>query len=69
MKLNRTGGGDLKAHCSSKAVSWGNAILDKLVWILVEVNKRRNLERSTGNKRIDIVDWILLSILFVIPSD
>lgn len=68
MKLNRTGGGDLKAHCSSKAESWGSVILGKLEWILIEVDKRRNLERSMENKRIDSVDWILLSILFVIPG-
>lgn len=56
MKLNRTGGGDLKAHCSSKAESWGSVILGKLEWILIEVDKRRNLERSMENKRIDSVD-------------
>jgi len=56
MKLNRTGGGDLQAHCSSKAESWGSVILGKLEWILIEVDKRRNLERSMENKRIDSVD-------------
>jgi len=41
MKLNRTGNGDLKAHCSLKAESWGGVIPGRPEWTLVEIGERK----------------------------